>query len=159
MKTFKKAELTFKNGYIFAGDEIVSIDNRIVKMANNLESLAQRAEFEAKQPKPTPVSNEEFERVSEFDHKINCVASTPELDKLTEQSLKIMDEIDSVEMSNKVNEFLELFNDLVLFVNEDFIIEATNQNHQERFDLPTLGNPLEWEDKTFVDVAIAVVNA
>lgn len=147
MKTYKKENLKYKNGYIFKGDKIVGIDNDIVDLANKMETDTQRKYHEVHN-KIDINDVEEFNRVSEFSRPL-VMPSTPKLDKKIEESIELMDELDGMQKAEEANEYLESIHPVVQFIQEDFVIDC-KQDTQHKFDLPVLGNPLEW-DREFLD--------
>lgn len=145
MKMFDKAQCEYKGGYIVCDDEIVAVDNEIVDLFNKLESDIQRSRFEASNCGELPCYKEpgEFVRVSEYGRIMPHVeAKTPELDALAEHTLKLMDEIDAMGDADRTNEYFGGIKPLIQFVNDKFIVSG-DQATQHRFDLPTVGNPLE----------------
>jgi len=157
MKTYKKSKLVYKNGYIMtAKGKIVSVDNRIVMLANQLELDHQKAEYESNiECACEACACEEFEPKSEFKRPV-IEAKTPVLDKKVEESIALMDDLDRVQAANKVNSYLDKIDDLIQFAREDFVVD-TKQDKQYRFDLPTLGNPLEWTGDKVVEFAVDLV--
>lgn len=145
MKMFNKSDCEYKGGYIVSDGEVVAIDNEIVDLFNKLEEDIQHAEFERTNCGAAPcwIEPGEFHRSSEHGKIMPFVtAKTPELDKLAEQAIKIMDEIDDFANAEKVNDYFNSIKPLIVFVNEKFIVSG-EQASQHRFDLPTIGNPLE----------------
>lgn len=145
MKMYDKKELEYKNGYIVKGDDIICIDNEIVDMLNNLETDLQLAMFN----KDTQDyydrlgdCNKEFRRRTERGKVFPTVtANTPTLYKKIEETLNLMDEIDSIHDAEEINEYLDSIHPLILFAEDDFVVSCENSN-QHRFDLPIIGNPL-----------------
>lgn len=144
MKMINKKDCEYKGGYIINNGEIVCIDNEVVDLLNKLEEDVQRAQFEAtKKSFCVSLSNDEFVRKTERGNIIPYVeAKTPELDKMAEQTVKIMDEIDSIGNAAMVNEYFQGIKPLILFTNDEFIVSCEH-DVQHAFDLPTIGNPLE----------------
>lgn len=159
MKMFNKSECEYKGGYIVNSGEVVAIDNKIVDLFNKLEEDVQRAEFERTSCGPLPCYQEpdKFARMSEHDNKIMSFVSceTPELDKLVEQGIKIMDELDSMANAAKINEYFDGIKPLIMFVDEEFIVSG-EQSTQHRFDLPTIGNPLELNANKLSEFVIGI---
>ena len=65
----------------------------------------------------------------------------------------IMDEIDATETADKINRYFKSIHPLVLFANDDFVIEC-EQGIQHRFDLPTIGNPLIIDKAKLGDIVV-----
>ena len=150
IKMIDKKDCEYKGGYIVSDGKIVCVDNKIVELFNQLDTDVQRAQFEASKPVVIPFTGE-FERKTERGAIYPViVADTPELDKMTDRAIRIMDEFDSMESVDKVNEYFEGIMPLVEFVNDDFIVSC-DQEHQARFDLPTIGSPLEIDKDTLAE--------
>lgn len=145
MKMINKSELEYKNGFIVNGDEIIAVDPYIVRQANALEEMVQKRRWLNDQPQACSGPNlSSFERESELDVLPHWEAETPLMDKKIEDSLKLMEELDEMNMVNLVNE--KIFDDLkqlVEFANNEYVIDRSVLCAPEQFDLPTLGNPLE----------------
>lgn len=154
MKTYKKSNLTYVNGYIMNGDEIVQIDNEIVIQANQLEADVQRASFNQKRKAAIDAvklaADTKFSFKSERKRPV-IQANTPTLDEMVEKSIDLMDELDALKGAERANEYFRQIVELVEFVQDDFVVECPAQAAQERFDLPTLGNPLEWDKDKLSD--------
>lgn len=156
MKMINKSECEYKGGYIVHNGEVVCVDNEVVDLFNKLELDVQRAQFEATN-KPQC-----FEPVGEFKSKSEhgavfpvISADTPELDAAAEKAMKIMDELDAVVDASKINEYFDDIYDLFLFVNEEFIVSG-EQETQHRFDLPTIGSPLELSKEDLSDFVVSM---
>ena len=156
MKMFDKKQCEYKGGYIVCDDEVVAIDNEIVDLFNKLEEDIQRAKFEAENCDPLPCYKEpgKFERITERG-AIMPVASapTPTLDKMAEKTMKILDELDDVANASRVNDYFAGIVPVIEFVNDPFIVSCENGT-QHRFDLPTVGNPLELDRDKLSELVI-----
>ena len=159
MKMYQKNELEYKNGYVVKDGEIIGIDNELVDLMNEIELNYQRACYLKDQPKAvTPdLDLENFDRQSEFDQPC-VVTDTPLLDKKIAETLHLMDEIDDIEAAHAANDWLQSVMPAIRFTQEDFVVSC-NQDMQHRFDLPTLGNPLEWDSDTIQTVIEALFTA
>ena len=160
MKMFNKSECTYKGGYIVCNDEIVGIDNEIVDLFNKLETDIQEAEFKRieciKCPGKLLADKDSFHRKSEFGARIPRMSvKTPLMDAKFKESMELMEEIDNVDNSEKANEYFEGIMPLIEFVNDPFIVECA-QPSQHRFDLPTVGNPLEVDPETLVKLVAGI---
>lgn len=157
MKMFNKADCEYKGGYIVCGDKVVAVDNEVVDLFNKLEEDIQRANHNrgifggmpAVEPAPF---HRQTERGNVYPH---IEAETPELDKAADVAIKIMDELDAVADAEKCNEYFTGIHPLILFVNDDFIV-AGEQATQHRFDLPTIGNPLELDKDKLSDLVMGM---
>lgn len=144
MKMINKSELEYKNGYIVNGDEIIAVDPYIILQANALEEMVQKRRWLNDQPQACSGPNlSSFERESELDVLPHWEAETPLMDKKIEDSLKLMEELDEMNMVNLVNKELKYFEELIEFTSKDYVIDMPSQCAPEKFDMPTLGNPLE----------------
>ena len=157
MKMINKSECEYKGGYIVCNGEVVCIDNEIVDLLNKLDTDVQRAQWEAtNHPTVAMTPVEEFSPESEHGAIYPVIsASTPELDKMVENSLKIMEEIDSVHDTSLANEYIEGILPIIQFVNDDFIVSG-EQATQHRFDLPVIGNPLELDKDAVVSFVVSM---
>ena len=155
MKAYSKNDLVYKNGLLLTSDgDVVAVDNAIVDMANELETRLQKANYIMAQPEAVAAPTlDGFTRKSEIQiTPFTC--ETPLMDKRVEEAKKLMDEIDDVAMTNTLNDQLRNYSDLVIFIKEDMVIDAERET-PHRFDVPTMGNPLEWtEDDLFKFIAI-----
>lgn len=140
MKMYKKTECEYKNGYIVHGDEVVAVDNEVVRMLNQLDTDVQRARFGLDRVKPQEI--EEF--VPESEHQVTAVvkAETPKLDEFAETALAIMEEVDAANKAEAVTDYLAHIQKALVFARDEEIVECS-QFTQLRFDLPVIGNPLD----------------
>ena len=156
MKMYKKSNLSLTNGMLvsISGDIIVP-DIRVVKQANALETIAQKARYLAAQPEATPMpSLDGFKRESIKDELIKDVkfeAKTPALDFEAAKAMALMDELDDVETVSKANAMLDKFTELLAFAKNDFVIDCGG-NDVIPFDTPTLGSILQLTQQDIVDV-------
>ena len=143
MKMYKKSDLQLINGMLVSGDEIIAVSDRIVRQANGLETLVQKAEYLADQPSATPMpSLDGFERKSANEFGERFVATTPMTDLKVAEAMAIMDEADDVAITEAANELLNHFTELAKFIREDYVID-TNSSSIIAFDTPTLGSILD----------------
>lgn len=156
MKAFKKTDLEFVNGYLVHKDtgDVVALDNEIVELANELETRVQKAKFLDSEPEYCAGPD-----LSKFNRKHSIdlpyfETNTPFLDIQVAKSLAIMDEIDEVNIVDRMNEVIKGMIPLVMFTKEDTVLSIDGQPTLTRFDTPTLGNPLDWDENT-VGLAIA----
>lgn len=156
MKMYDKKDLEYKNGLLVASDgTVMGIDPEIIDLANELETRIQKAEYLAAQPGAVAVpSLDGFTRKSETEMQ-KFVCETPIMDKKVEESLKFMEEIEDVQVTNKLNDDLAGLMPLVQFAKDSSIV-SMDHVAPRKFDVPTMGNPLKWdEDKLMVFVAMA----
>ena len=156
MKLYKKSDLSLINGMLVSTEtnDIIMPDINVVKQANALETIAQKAKYLAAQPEATPMpSLKGFERKSIKDDLIGGVkfeAKTPGLDFKAAEAMALMSELDDVETTNKANAMLDKFTELLAFVKNDFVIDFGGGTPV--FDTPTLGSILELTQQDIVDV-------
>lgn len=154
MKMFNKAECEYKSGYIVCNGEVVCIDNEIVDLFNKLDVDVQRARYEAQSCAGVAAPADEFRPCSEHGAVYPVIeVETPELDKMTDRTMKMMDEIDTMANATKANEYIAGILPLCRFVGDDFIVSAEHST-QHRFDLPAVGNPLELDKEKLSDLII-----
>ena len=153
MKIYKKEICTYVDGYIVCGDEVVGVPTSIIRQLNKLETDMQKAEYrrankvELKTPEP-------FVRKHEGKSHIVVTPDTPALDEAIDKAMALMDDIDTVEAASAVNDYLADIESVIEWIQSPNIVSSAAELI-EKFDLPTLGNPLELGEK---DIVEAVVN-
>lgn len=144
MKMYKKSEMSLVDGLLLAEDgTVVAPVGNVIRQANELDTLVQKAIYLQQQPEATPMpSLDGFERASNFKVRCGLSVDTPILDKHAEEALQLMDELDDCKRVDEVNTFLEKYADLISFADSEQVVcsEATTP---EKFDTPVLGNPLK----------------
>lgn len=157
MKVYAKDKLKYKNGMLVADSgDVVGIDPEIVDFANELETKVQKAQWLKTQPEACAGPNfAEFKRKGE-DEIQGFIVETPLLDERAEQSMALMEELDSKCLNDKMNDQLMSMYPLMLFVKDDSVVDV-NPDKLHKFDCPVLGNPLTWTEDTILN-AIAVIN-
>ena len=144
METYSKEGLKYKDGYLMSGNKIIGVSNAIVNQLNDLELRIQKREHDEIYDNAidllNDVMNDKFKPKSERKSLVFYV-DTPTLDELVQKGIDLADDIDSLDTAKEMNEYLKSIDKLVQFVQEDFVIDY-DQVIQERFDLPTIGNPL-----------------
>lgn len=144
MKMYNKSDLKLVNGLLVNSDgDIVAPDAKVVKQANELETILQKAVYLSSQPEPTPMpSLDGFTRMSIDDGKVSKFsADTPLLDMEAKKSMWMMDELDDMKTAKQANEMLDHFKELISFVSDEHVIDLGVDVN--KFDTPTLGNILE----------------
>ena len=158
MKFMKKEKLTYKNGYLInEKGKIVMPDYDVVYQFNNLEEEFQRAMYLKAQPKAVAApSMEGWEKVSEHDVDVEDMffAKTPTLDKKIEESIALMDDIDAANKVDKLRAISAEYPKVIEFINSKEII--VYEDNEYRFDLATLGNPLEFTVEKFRKVVSVI---
>lgn len=151
MKFMKKEKLAYKNGYLInEKGKIVMPDCDVVYQFNNLEWEFQRALYLKAQHKAVAaLSMEGWEKVSEHDVDVEDMffAETPTLDKKIEESIALMDDIDAANKVDKLRAISARYPRVIEFINSKEII--VYDDNEYRFDLATLGNPLEFTIEKF----------
>lgn len=156
MKMFNKNECEYKGGYIVCDGKIVCVDNDVVGLLNQLDVDIQRAKWEAKHQVEPVVQTEKFHPKTEHGKIFPVIeANTPELDKMAEHAIKMMDEVDAMADAAKANEYFAKLHPVIMFVNDEFIVSG-DQPTQHRFDLPTIGNPLELDKDGLADLVMSM---
>jgi len=153
MKMYKKSDLKLVNGLLVTEDgEVVMPDVCVVRQANELETLWQKAEYLAKQPSAQPMpSLDGFKRKSIHDTDAMFTVTTPLMDKKAEEAVAIMDELDDMVTCEKANAMLTEFSSLLRFVREDVVLGCGGEVPY-LFDTPSLGSVLELTEQDLVDV-------
>lgn len=151
MKFMKKEKLTYKNGYLInEKGKIVMPDYDVVYQFNNLEEEFQKAMYLKAQPKAVAApSMEGWEKVSEHEVDVEDMffAETPTLDKKIEESIALMDDIDVANKVDKLRAISAGYPKVIEFINSREII--VYEDNEYRFDMATLGNPLEFTVEKF----------
>lgn len=157
MKMYNKSECEYKGGYIVCEGKVVCVDNEVVDLFNKIEEDIQRAKFERESCGPLPCYKEpaEFTRTTEHDKIPHIEAATPTLDAAEEKAVKIMDEIDAIADAKKINDYFGSIGPVIMFVNDEFIVSGEHAA-QHRFDLPTIGNPLELDKGGLADLIVSM---
>lgn len=158
MKFMNKERLTYKNGYLInEKGKIVMPEYDVVYQFNSLEVEFQRALYLKAQPKAVAApSMEGWEKVSEHDVDVEDMffAKTLTLDKKIEESLALMDDIDAANKVDKLRAISAGYSKVIEFVNSKEII--VRDDGEYRFDLATLGNPLEFTIEKFRGVVSVI---
>lgn len=157
MKMYNKSDLSMNHGLLVSkGGDIVLPDFRIVQQANGLETLIQKTNYLAAQPKAAPMpSLDGFKRRSIDDSESRKFeVSTPTMDAKADEAMKLMEELDDMTVANQANEMLDDFKALLDFVTQDFVVDCGDQLY--KFDTPMLGNVLTLTEAEVVN-AIAYV--
>jgi len=153
MKIYKKEVCMYVDGYIVCGDEVVGVPTAIIHQLNKLETDMQKAEhrrankIELKAPEP-------FVRKHEGKSHIVVTPDTPVLDEAVDKAMKLMDDIETVEAASAVNDYLADLESAIEWIQSPNVV-SSDTVLVEKFDLPTLGNPLELDEE---DIVEAVVN-
>lgn len=158
MKFMKKDMLVYKNGYLMnKKGKIVMPDYDVVYKFNNLEEEFQKALYLKAQPKAVSApSMEGWEKVSEHDVDVEDMffAETPTLDKKIEESIALMDDIDAANKVDKLQAIAAEYPEVIEFINSKEIIVYEDSGY--RFDMATLGNPLEFTIEKFRKVVSVI---
>ena len=150
-KMISKAELEYKGGYLVKGDDVIVIDPDIVNQACMIDSLKQANEFYKKNGGAgVPGADMEKFRAKSETPRPYLEANTPLMDKKVEESLGLMKELDSVSTANAANDMLRKVDELIQFALDDYVISIEGQ--PVKFDLPSLGNPLEFTAQEIIDI-------
>ena len=157
MKMYAKNGLKYKNGLIVTTEgDVVGVDNEVVDLANEIETAYQKAVWLKIQPSVCAGPDySKFERKTETVIE-GFVVDTPIMDKKVEEAQKLMEEIDSVQLNETMNNMLAGLTPLVYFVTDDDVLSCENAA-PHHFDCPMLGNPLEWTMDTLIN-AVAIIN-
>ena len=153
MKIYKKEDCTYVDGYVVCGDEVIGVPTPVIRQLNRLETDMQKAEHrrankvELKTPEP-------FVRKHEGKSRIVVTPETPALDEAVDKAMALRDDLDTVEAASAVNDYLADIELAIEWVQSPNIVSSSTVL-VEKFDLPSLGNPLELGEE---DIVEAVVN-
>lgn len=160
IKLVAKSDLKFENGYIFDKDNnIVSICNvpNLIAELNLIEEVNQRIQWAKNNPGIKDEDNS-FKFQSAFPKKnyhLN-MPDTPLHDAKVEESLKFIEETDAINNVEEVNNWMDIHANLLNWIDaENTFIAPITVGIPERFDLLTLGNPLELTVDKIQDVISA----
>lgn len=158
MKLYDKKELTFRKGMLVTKDgDALRVVGDIVAQANALEDAMQERLYLEAQPEATPApSLDGFERKSIAAKKVRIKCSTPLLDKKVEETKAFMDELDSVNHAEKIEDMANSFIALIEFADDDCVL-ADVCGDPSVFDTPMLGNPLEYTSEDILaSIALSI---
>lgn len=151
MKLIKKSDCVFKNGYIFKADgsEVVSPESAVVLQLIKLETGVQQADYLRSQDPFSPGPTlDGWKRKSIRDGKWKIDApETPVHDARVKEAEAFMDEADELAKHHDVQKALDMFGDLLDWVDAD---EFVAFDGPMVIDTPVLGNPLELETEDVV---------
>lgn len=151
-KLVSKKDLKYVDGYIMDGDSIVSIGGNIVKFLNDLDVSVQKAKYIESQPKgQMPPSLRGF--VPRSERKLYQVEEpkTPKLDERAALSKSILDEMTALHEASAYNGYIKANSAVFEWLDAERIV-VYDVGDVERFDLPTLGNPLVLTAKELIDI-------
>lgn len=158
MKMYDKKDLRYQNGYLVKGEEIVSVDNEVVDLFNQIDIDIQHTRFNrARKTKSDMISeifDHDFTPKSEYAKPVIDL-ETPSLEAKTKETMEILRELDGLEAKDKINNRLDGLRPVTRFVLDDFIVE-TEQPTQHRFDLPTLGDPLKLSIDDIIELVVEI---
>lgn len=153
-KLISKKLLKYVDGYIknLNNNEIVNIEPGICEFLNDLDIYIQKSEYLKSQPKgQIPPSMRGFKVKSE--RKVYQIEEpeTPNLDARAALAKHILDETINVSKVKNYNEFIELNSPVFEWLDAECILVVESGNEVDRFDLPTLGNPLELTSEKVIE--------
>lgn len=144
MKMYDKKDLTIVDGYMLDSDgTIVQPVGNVISEACILDTKLQKHAYLAAQPKAQAApSLEGFKRKSIIE-EVTIDSSTPLLDEKASEAVAVMDEIDEFNKTTDANRMLNVFSDLVQFVNSDKVVCSELEVEPILIDTPVLGDILE----------------
>jgi len=155
-KMYKKSELSVIEGRLVSKDnEVVNIPSGIIRQANDLETLVQKARYLKAQPEEQPApSLDGFERKTEKGLR-KFEADTPIMDGKVNEAIEFMKELEGTKEVQLMNEMLGRYDRLYEFVRSENVFEDSGAidwtRYDNRLDTPTLGNILDWTPDTIVE--------
>lgn len=152
-KLISKTDLKYVDGYIMDDDNnILAIHGKVVDFLNDLEISVQKAEYIKAQPKgKMPPTIQGFKPKSERKVYSVEVPETPNLDARAALAKHILDETLAVSTAASYNSFIEENADVFEWLDAERVIVG-NAMIAQRFDLPTLGNPLELTAEKVIEI-------
>lgn len=161
MKMYKKNDLHFIDGMLVTEDgKIVVPSAKIVRQFNDFETMCQRHDYLIDQPDYSPApSLDGFERKSAFGHNGGFSAKTPLLDAKVEDTMKLLAELDGANAAEDANNLLDEFEEMVLFVCNDYVVDFGEAIELIKFDTPMLGDPLKVTEAEIIKVISAICGA
>lgn len=159
MKTYKKTNCQFIENRIICNDDIIAIPEDVYYMLENLEENLQKARFIMKQPQAVKApSMRGFHRKHASTLPQLQKPATPFNDEQLMKSMAIMQEIDSVETVNNVNQTIMNMKVLFDWVASDYVIDDPDGT-VDAFDLVEIGNPLELKSQDLVAFIMEIESA
>ena len=157
-KVVKKSKLKFKDGYFFdKKGRLVAIDHEIVYQINKVEEIVQMYLYLKNQPKYQPEPSLEGFEFKSTEGLLHVETQTPTFDKLYEDALTIMAELDNKAKADAANRFFKEYKELVRWIKSDEIFITVNPGiRPPRVDTCKLGNPLEFSVEDFTDVVMNI---
>lgn len=140
MKLMSKNDLHVEDGYILTEkDEVVLVDQEIIRLYNELDLEFQKGMYLNAQPKATPMLTlDEFTPVSEFPQSIEVEVSTPMLDEKVRDSIQMMEELEKVQRGKEVEKDLDRYHPLISWADRDKVIIHDDCHLLHRVDAPFL---------------------
>ena len=151
MKFVKKSDCTIKQGYAIANDEVIGLPFAVVNNLRTLSVYVQAAAYNMKnEPKANPIPEPFKPKLRYADwHGMKIEPETPAIDKAVEQAVAIANDIKAKCNADKINRYLEMFQDLVQFIdNDEFIPEVHNPC---QLPIPEDWNIFEWTVEDLLD--------
>lgn len=151
-KMYKKSELTLVEGRLVSKDnEVINLSPSIIRQANDLETLVQKARYLKAQPEEQPApSLDGFERKTEKGLR-KFEADTPIMDSKVNEAIEFMKELEGTKEVQLMNEMLERYDQLYEFVRSENVFADCMFPVETMLDTPTLGNVLDWTPDTIVE--------
>lgn len=156
-KLINKSKCEFEYGFIVKKDKVVFLPHSVYLQLMKLENMVQQHAYLKQQDPYCPgPSLDGFEFKSALKNKMPFVevTETPVADKRVEEAMLFMEEMDNVDKTNKINEMIDRFADLIRWCQNDKFI-ATNCPHPP-IDTYMIGDPLLLTD-TMVCNAISKI--
>ena len=143
MKFVKKSDLTYREGYLVNSEgNIMDVPTSVVWGLNHLETLEQKAAY-ARSKKQTIEEPKEFQFLNEHDiAEIKFNVDTPHIDAKIAQSLGIIEEVKAMGAIKEMERIADLVMSALRWVHNESFVSEEADTYQDRFNLATIGNPL-----------------
>lgn len=139
MKLINKSELHIEDGYILdKHDNVLSIEDNIVCLFNDLDTELQKAMYLEAQPKATPMPTlDGFERESELSSPIEFSVATPVLDNKIQEAMDLMKELDKCKTGKEIQEAIDFYKPIIDFADKEKVL-VYDDGEAEQVDTPFL---------------------
>ena len=156
-KFVKKSDCIVRQGYIVHDDEVIGLPLAVAGELEKLIFSIQAANYnENNQPSKIFKTPEKFEPKMSYNdwHRSVTKVETPALDKAVEEALAIVDDIEHMEKSEKIDELLKEYQNLLMFIEEDEFLPGICP---DRLGVPDDLNPLTMTVDDFKECLVQIV--
>jgi len=144
VKLVKKEDCIIKNGYVTNGGEVIALPAGVYRCLDKLNYMYQAAEYNKENTPEVRKAPAPFKPKMDYAdrHGAAVEAETPALDKAVDEALAIAKDIKKCGTAEKMNDLLEGFKPLILFLTEDEFLPGCDI--VGRLGIPADWNIFEW---------------